>query len=307
MDRLYIKRIGQAGFGISLVTRIFITGDILLETTIYIKDSTKDMHETDSNSIDLIITSPPYWNRKDYKHPEQLGYGMRYDEYFKRLESNLLECKRVLKEDGLAVFIVGDVRPKASEISTDVNTRPQLYSIHSDIITFLCQNGLQLYDQFIWRKESTKKGKKRYVIYGAAQKGYIYPPYVYGDMSIEYILVFRKPGVKRMLPHLNCRVKERISRKTAQDWLSSVWNIEPAKNSLHPAIFPSELPMRLIKLYSLEGDTVLDPFCGIGTTLEEAIKLNRRAIGYEINFNYLSSFIKKYKMDCRDYQYHIHY
>ncbi|OEF98850.1 hypothetical protein BHF71_10665 [Vulcanibacillus modesticaldus] len=81
-----------------------------MDIIIYIKDSTKGMHEVSTASIDLIITSPPYWNLKNYEnHPQQLGFGLTYRHFFEILKQNLIESMRVLKEDGIAVFIVGDI------------------------------------------------------------------------------------------------------------------------------------------------------------------------------------------------------
>lgn len=260
---------------------------------IYNKSSLEGMLEVDTNSINLILTSPPYWDLKDYGDKKQLGIGLTFETYIRFLCTNILACSRVLKIDGFCVFNVADVRRNLSE---NKNDRPKLYSIQSYIIREFEKLGLELFSHIIWEKTSVKKGEKGKIIYGSVDKDFIYPPYVYNDLSIEHILIFRKPGAKRKLPKLKNR-KDGIPKDEIGELYNSVWKFnESTKNKSHPAVFSKEFANRIIKMYSLKGDIVLDPFAGIGTTLEEATNLGRLSIGYELNLSYLNDLIVKYNL-----------
>ncbi|OEF98849.1 hypothetical protein BHF71_10660 [Vulcanibacillus modesticaldus] len=144
-----------------------------------------------------------------------------------------------------------------------------------------------------------KKGRKGKIVWGSVDKRWAVPPYLYADLSIEHIIVFRKPGKKRDLHSMEERQAEeynRIPKEKFLDWANPVWEINSPHNKKHPATFPSSLVNRLIKMYSLKNDIVLDPFCGIGTTVKEAIKLKRNAIGYEINKTYINDLIDEYNL-----------
>lgn len=260
---------------------------------IYNRSSLDGMVEIVTNSIDLILTSPPYWDLKDYGDNKQLGLGLTYETYLKFLYNNILACSRVLKSDAFCVFNVADIR---RNLRGDKNDRPRVYSIQSYLIREFEKLGLELFSHIIWEKNSVKKGEKGKIIHGSVDKDYIYPPYVYNDLSIEHILVFRKPGVKRELPKLIHR-KDKFLKNEVQDFYNPVWKLNESTNDKnHPAAFPKELASRIVKMYSLKGDVVLDPFVGSGTTLEEATKLGRATIGYELNLSYLDEIISKYKL-----------
>lgn len=260
---------------------------------IYNKSCVDDMKEIKTSSIDLILTSPPYWDIKDYNVDKQLGCGLTYRCYLELLKKNIFECMRVLKEDRFCIFNVADIR---KNVSKSKDARPKIYPIHSDLIQYFISMDFEFLSHTIWKKESVKKGEKGKIIYGCVDKEYIYPPYVYNDLSIEHILVFRKPGQKRKLPKLGERL-DKFPKKDIQDWMSPVWNINPAVHKKdHPATFPDELVRRLISLYSIKGDTILDQYCGTGTTLKVAKELDRNAIGYEINRGYIKPFIESMNM-----------
>jgi DNA modification methylase len=268
-------------------------GEIILSLTIYIKDSCINMNEIANNSIDLVLTSPPYWMLRNYENQNQIGLGMTYKQFIYYLKNNIIECIRVLKEDALAVFIVGDIRPKAGYGGKEEDSRCKTYSLQAKIINIFEEFDCDLFSHIIWSKTSNKSNKK---IYGNVDKEFVYPPYIHMDLSNEHILVFRKPGNRRNIPSreiykFNGDIIDKKSE--AITWLKPVWFIEPVNSNTtnHPAPFPSELVERLIRLFSLKGDTILDPFCGSGTTLKVAFKLGRTAIGYEINSDYLSDII----------------
>jgi DNA modification methylase len=273
---------------------------ICLDLLIYQKDSTKDLLEIKTASVDLILTSPPYWNIVDYENSSQLGSGLTYKQFIRIFKKNLLECMRVLKEDSFGIFIVGDVR-KGTKY-TGKGSRPRMYSLQSDIIRYFTEMDFDFFSHIIWKKESVKKGEKGKIIYGSVGKGkykdFVAPPYIYTDLSIEHILIFRKPGIKQEIPLLERLSDEhtRILKKDVEKWLDPVWYITPRRHSTHPATFPEELVERLIKMYSKKGDIVLDPFSGTGTTLKVALDLHRNAIGYEINEKYIHELTKSYPL-----------
>jgi DNA modification methylase len=124
---------------------------------------------------------------------------------------------------------------------------------------------------------------------------------MFSTYPYEWITVFAKKG-KRSPVSREIKEKSKISHKEWTEWaINSIWDIQPAKakQEEHPAPFPEELPRRLIKLYSFYGDTVLDPFLGTGTTAQAALKLGRKAIGYEINENYHRLIKRKLEHECQ--------
>jgi modification methylase len=261
-----------------------------LNIKIFNKDSTEDMREIGTGTVDLIITSPPYWNIVDYKNPKQLGKNISYKYFIYQLKKTLYECMRILKEDSFICLIVGDVR--TGEYKN--NGRPRIYSLQSNLIEIFTEEmDFDLFQHFIWEKFGVKKGEKASLIYGSVCRGdykeFAVPPLLYTDMLTEHILVFRKPG-KHDRGKVEDRQKENlnlINKSDLETWLSPVWKIHSNTNPSHPATFPDELVIRLIKLYSLADDLIVDPFAGTGTTLINADKLGRRAIGYEINPDYI--------------------
>lgn len=268
-------------------------GEIILNLTIYLKNSCTDMIEITNNSIDLILTSPPYWMLRDYEQQDQIGLGMTYKQFLYYLRNNIIECIRVLKEDSLAIFIVGDIRPKAGYGGKEEDSRCKTYPLQANIINIFEEFDYDLFSHIIWSKTSNKSSK---IIPGNVDSEFVYPPYIHMDLSNEHILVFRKPGKRRDIPpreiyKLKGDVIDKKSEATI--WLKPIWFIEPvnSKTTNHPAPFPSELVERLIRMFSLKEDTILDPFCGSGTTLKAAFKLERNAIGYEVNENYLKEII----------------
>lgn len=264
-----------------------------MEYIIYNKSCLEGIKEVKNNSINLIITSPPYWDLKDYGHDEQLGLGMTYEYYFDSLKNILKECVRVLKNDSFCVINVADIR---RNLNDSQDSRPKIISLHCDIINYFQSMGLDFFAHYIWRHKINHSSGK---IYGAQKNGILYPPYVYNELSMEHILVFRKGGPQRKLPKLEDR-EDKFSLDEKSDWLQPIWDINSSKCALHPATFPEELVERLICLYSITGDTILDPFCGTGTTLVIADKLNRSCIGYEINLNFLQMLIDKWGMTEKD-------
>ncbi|MFD1739497.1 DNA-methyltransferase [Bacillus salitolerans] len=267
-----------------------------MDITVYNKDSST-IAELENGSIDLIITSPPYWFLKDYDHPKQLGFNMTYKQYINQLKVHFHECIRVLKKDSYICINVADVRTGEYKQTG----RPRLYPIQSDLISFFTEEmDFDLSQHFIWEKFGVKKGEKVALIRGSVGKGkykkFGVAPFLYTDLLAEHILVFRKPGYRDRGTIFERQDEElnRIPKELLKDWLNPVWKINAGKHPIHKAVFPDELVKRLVCLFSLKNDVILDPFCGVGTTLRLANDLGRNAIGFELNRNYLEELINLY-------------
>ncbi|TBR80120.1 site-specific DNA-methyltransferase [Campylobacter novaezeelandiae] len=258
------------------------------------------MSELNDKSVDLIITSPPYFNIKDYskngyqdkihsdKNKMDLGAINDYKNYIKALLKVWVECERVLKPNGKLCINI----PLMPMLKKDLNTHynRHIFDLQSDIQnSILKHTKLFLLDLYIWnRTNSTKK-----LMFGS----YPYPRNFYTQNTTEFIVIFVKDG--KPVPVSN-EIKEK-SKLTQEEWLSytkQIWDIAiPNKSDIafgkHSAIMPREIPYRLIKLYSFVDDVILDPFCGSGTTLSVAKELSRKYIGYELYENYKSLINEK--------------
>jgi DNA modification methylase len=236
------------------------------------------MSEVDNESVNLIVTSPPYGYLKDYASDDQIGLGQSYDEYIDNLNLVWKECVRVLTPDGKICINVmpllesGDATPFHRRVTRTVIT---------DIERFMTQtNSMFLHSLYIWDKRKST----RFSSFGS----YPYPTNIFSTYPYEWIIVFCKQG-KRPMVSADIKMKSKLTQQEWSNWaINSLWEIQPAKATIenHPAPFPKELPTRLIKLYSFWGDTVLDPFMGSGTTAQAAIELGRNCIGYETNIAY---------------------
>lgn len=243
----------------------------MAHTKIVFGDS-RDMRELPSESIHLVVTSPPYYNAP-FDFP---GLFSSYDEYLDMLRDVGRELYRVLKPGRVTCFVTQDVRIEG-----------RLYPIVADLIRVMVYEvGFDYRDKIIWRKP---EGYIRISRRSGVLLQHPYPMYYYPDNIYEEIVIFQKgrfdyKGVPR-------EIKERsridTSRFQAEKWYLSVWDIKNVlpseKWSKYTAAFPPKLAERLIRLYSYWGETVLDPFLGTGTTCAVARELNRNCLGYEID------------------------
>jgi len=242
------------------------------EHRVIFADSRK-MPELDDESIDLVVTSPPYWRIKDYAHPGQIGYDQTYEAYLSDLRSVLSECHRALRPGCRAAFNIGDQYLRASE-----HGRYRVQPIPADIIMIARAVGFDFMGNIIWQKTSTTNTTG-----GGCWMGSVYyPKDGHVTYEHEYIVLLRKRGQWRR-PSVEQKEKSRLTREQRSAWFRGIWRIPPQRQDSHVAMFPVELPRRLIKMYSFCGETVLDPFLGSGTTTLAAMMEGRASVGYEIN------------------------
>ncbi len=239
---------------------------------IIIGDS-RQMTELDDKSVQLIITSPPYWQLKDYGNGGQIGFDDAYENYINNLNLVWNECRRVL-EDGCRLCInIGDQFARSVYYG-----RYKIIPIRTEIIKFCETIGFDYMGAIIWQKVTTCNTTGGATIMGS----FPYPRNGIIKIDYEFILIFKKPGICKAVPG---DIKEK-SKLTTEEWnryFVGHWNIPGEKQNGHLAMFPEEIPHRLIKMFSFIGDTVLDPFIGSGTTSLAAKNLERNSVGYEIN------------------------
>jgi modification methylase len=235
------------------------------------------MPELATGSIDLTVTSPPYWQIKDYHSPGQIGHGQTLHAYLHDLEQVWRECFRLTRESGRLCVNVGDQFARAS-----LHGRYRVIPLHAEIICQCVAAGWDYMGSIVWRKKTTMNTSGGATVMGS----YPYPPNGIIEIDFEYILLFKRPGPARKIDR---RRKEAaaISKEDWKSWFSGHWDIGGARKKGHEAPFPEEIPRRLIRMFSFPGDTVLDPFLGTGTTALVALSLGRNAVGYEISAEYV--------------------
>ena len=247
------------------------------EHRVYLADS-RSMVELGDRSVHLVVTSPPYWSIKDYGHPSQIGFQQSYEEYLAALEGVMGECWRVLHPGCRMAVNVGDQYLRAAE-----HGRYRVLPIGADLTTRGVGVGFDFMGAIIWRKISTTNTSG-----GGSWMGSTYfPRDGHVTYEHEYILLFRKPGKWPRAAAPEAHEKSRLTREQRSAWFRGVWDdIAPERQKGHTAMFPVELPRRLLRMYTFWGETVLDPFMGSGTTALAAALEGRNSVGYELNPEY---------------------
>ncbi len=250
----------------------------------------RQMTELPDNSVHLVVTSPPYWQLKDYGTDNQIGFHESYEHYINNLNLVWKECHRTLHSGCRLCVNIGDQFARAVYYG-----RYKVIPIREEIIKF-CENiGFDYMGAVIWQKVTTSNTTG-----GGVQMGsYPYPRNGILKIDYEFILVFKKLGDG---PKPTKEQKE-LSKLTAEEWntfFSGHWNFPGVRQNGHIAMFPEELPRRLIKMFSFVGETVLDPFAGSGTTLLAAKNTDRNSIGYEINPEFIPVIKEKLKVHQGD-------
>jgi site-specific DNA-methyltransferase (adenine-specific) len=238
-----------------------------------INGDSRQMNELRDRSVHLIITSPPYWQLKDYGTEDQIGFNDSYESYINNLNLVWAECFRVLHDGCRLCINIGDQFARSVYYG-----RYKVIPIHSEIIKFCETIGFDFMGQIIWQKATTMNTTGG----GAVMGSFPHPRNGIVKLDFEYILLFKKQGSAPQ-PTYEQKANSAMTNEEWNTYFNGHWYFNGAKQDKHLAMFPEELPARLIKMFSFPNETVLDPFLGSGTTSLVAKKLNRNSAGYEIN------------------------
>ncbi|MDW8107509.1 MAG: site-specific DNA-methyltransferase [Armatimonadota bacterium] len=244
---------------------------------VYLADS-RAMPEVADESIALVVTSPPYWHIKNYGVPHQIGYGQTLHEYLYDLARVWRECWRVLMPGRRLCINIGDQFARAV-----IYGQYKVIPLHAEIIAQCETVGFDYLGAIIWQKKTTMRPSGGAVVMGS----FPYPPNGIVELDYEYILLFRKPGKSSPVDEA-VREASALTRDEWKTYFSGHWQFGGERQVQHEAMFPEELPRRLIRMFSFVGETVLDPFVGSGTTLKVALELGRNAVGYEVQPEFIS-------------------
>lgn len=251
-----------------------------------LQDCREGLAELDDNSVQLVLTSPPYWSLKEYNDPleAQLGHIEDYEAFLSQIERVWTQIHRVLEPGGRLIIVVGDVCLSRREFGRHV-----VFPLHASIQE-QCRNlGFDNLAPIIWYKIANAQFESGG---GGGFLGKPYEPNAIVKNDVEYILFQRIPNGYRK-PSVPQRVLSTIPREAHQRWFQQVWRITGASSQVHPAPFPVQLAERLIRMFSFVGDTVLDPFLGTGSTSVAAARWGRNSIGYEIQPEYFDHAVQR--------------
>jgi DNA modification methylase len=265
------------------------------------------MPELADASVHLMVTSPPYpmikmwdshfcqtdpriaelWKELEADCREE-AVTQIYDAMHENLARVWQEAYRVLVEGGIACINVGDA-------TRTLNGKFRVFANHSRVIEHCERIGFTTLPYVLWKKPTTKptyKGK------GAFLGSGFLPPNAYVTLDCEFILIFRKGKLRRFPPHDQRRYESAFTKKERDTWFSQIWNLAGTRQTASEverriAAFPEEIVTRLVRMFSVKGDTVLDPFLGSGTTTKVAIQNERNSIGYELDESLLPLIKKK--------------
>jgi DNA modification methylase len=257
-----------------------------------INGDARDLSFLDDESVHLVVTSPPYWNLKRYNEtPDQMGHIQDYETFLRELEKVWRHVFRVLVPGGRLVCVVGDVCVARRDFG-----RHLVFPLHADICVICRQIGFDNLNPIIWHKIANASYE---VANGSKFLGKPYEPNAIIKNDMEFILMQRKPGGYRK-PSESQRKSSIISKEEFDRWFQQIWNIPGASTKQHPAPFPLELAIRLVRMFSFTGDTVLDPFCGTATTMVAALRTGRNSIGVEIEPEYCRIAARYLKAETPD-------
>jgi len=252
----------------------------------------RSMASIPNASVHLIVTSPPYWTLKRYHETYgQMGHIADYEQFLKELSKVWEEVYRVLMPGGRLVCVVGDVC-----LSRKEHGRHLVMPLHADIAVICRKIGFDNLNPIIWHKISNANFEANN---GTKFLGKPYEPNAIVKNDIEFLLMQRKPGGYRK-PTEEQRKKSMIAKDDFNEWFRQFWTITGASTKAHPAPFPYELAYRLVRMFSFWGDTVIDPFCGTGTTMLAAMKCGRNSIGIELVEDYCSMALKRLSSESQD-------
>ncbi len=239
----------------------------------------------DSESIHLTVTSPPYVTTEFCR-----GQEFDYEGFLCQFRSFCQSLYRVTVHGGRFALNVADIITKYRYSDESTISRIPL---GSDLFQIAQQEGFRLLERYIWDKGYTRN-------FGGPLLGsYPYPLTLFNNNYFEYIFVLRKEGKRRVSQNL--REKSRVSLEDWRKWTQQWWRVESISEKVdyHRAVFPVEIPYRLIRMYSYIGDTVLDPYAGTGSTMIAASKCGRNSINYEIDVECESWIKARINSECK--------
>ncbi len=263
--------------------------------------NSQQMPELADCSVHLMVTSPPYpmikmwddqfsetdpriaalWQNLETNGREEAVTAI-YDAMHENLARVWQETHRVLVDGGIACINIGDA-------TRTVNGRFRLFPNHARIIEHCEHIGFTTLPFILWKKPTTKpkyKGK------GAFLGSGFLPPNAYVTLDCEYILIFRKGNLRKFPRNDTLRHQSKFTKQQRDAWFTQIWKLKGTRQTTsdtarRTATFPNEIANRLILMFSIKGDTVLDPFLGSGTTTKAAMQNERNSIGYEIDASLL--------------------
>ncbi len=244
------------------------------------QNDSRDLSMIDDGDVQLVVTSPPYFNIKEYNDTEdQLGHRDDYENFLDDLRGVWEECYNKLRPGGRMCVVTGDILQSRREYG-----RHQVLPLHSSIQEQCREVGFDSLAPIIWAKIGNASleagGNARFL-------GKPYEPGAVIKNDIEYILMFRKPGGYRS-PSVEERILSTIQVDDHKEFFQQIWtDVKGESRSDHPAPYPPKLAERLIRMFSFVGDTVLDPFAGSGSTAVAASKIGRDSINVEVDPEYL--------------------
>jgi len=247
---------------------------------IYIGDSETVLKKLPDNFFQLMITSPPYWNVRDYEHKNQIGLNDTLEQYLDRLDKVWREVARTLLPDGKIALNIGNIyysepnEKRRTTANLSLLTWQQLNNIKE----------LKFMGTIYWQKTTSRDGS---VLFGS----YPYPTNFMISNAVEPIHIFRKIGNRKVSKEIKERSK--VTKEEFRKFRDAIWNDINGIEDKHCAAYPVELPKRLIKMFSYVEDWILDPFLGSGTTTKAAKELGRNSVGIELNPRYLKIIEQK--------------
>jgi DNA modification methylase len=239
----------------------------------YLVADARRMPELHDASVHLVVTSPPYWQLKDYGVAGQIGMGQDYEAYLASLDAVWRECHRALHPGCRVVINVGDQYLRAATYG-----RYRVLPIREAIVRQWEALGCDYMGAVIWRKVTTQHSTGG----GAVMGSFPYPRNGILKLDYEFVLVFKKPGEAPKVTE----AQKAGAALTNEEWgryFAGHWEFPGERHGAHHAAFPVELPLRAIRMFTFPGEVVLDPFAGTGTTLLAAAKTGRDAVGYEVS------------------------
>jgi modification methylase len=275
--------------------------------------NSQQMPELPDGSVHLMVTSPPYpliamWDEQFKANPvigklwkkldadgEEAMVRQIYDAMHQSLGKVWAETYRVICDGGIAAINIGDA-------TRSINGKFQLFPNHSRI-TEVCEKiGFTSLPYILWKKPTNKpsyKGK------GAFLGSGFLPPNAYVTLDCEFILLFRKGKLRKFEPHDKQRYDSIFTKKQRDEWFSQIWTLKGTRQTAselerRTAAYPEEIAERLIKMFSVKGETVLDPFLGSGTTTKVAMMNCRNSVAYEADRSLLQTISKRVEVpkDC---------